>query len=95
MTISDHAGKLYTVNKPDELINSVELDSLLSILKYTYISMRMSEDIDILIEMKLIESIDNENKSIDYSSAHEDLIEGFSKKISIEEINLYIQEIKF
>lgn len=100
MTISDHVGRLYTVNKPDELIDALELDNLISIFKYTYLSMRMSEEIDTLIANGVIESTNENNEPIDYSPAIVGLVDGFNflkeeliKKFSEDEINEIVEEM--
>lgn len=100
MTISDHVGRLYTVNKPNELIDALDIDNLISIFKYTYLSMRMSEDIDGLIANGLIESINENNEPVDYTPAVEGLIEGFNflkeeliKKLSEDDVNEIVEEL--
>jgi len=96
MSIADGDGNVYTIQKPEELLKTIDKDSMLSVLQTTYVAKCTNENISAMIKMGLIERVNGDanedvfatslGEGVEFLKAH--LIEVFN----IETVEAAIKE---
>ena len=96
MNIADEKGTVYTVNKPDDILASLDNDELLSILKHTFLAKSFHEDCKGLIEKGILTQDGETNESIisDLNDGVEFLKTHLSNVFTPESIIAELEEVK-
>lgn len=95
MKIADFEGEIYTVNKPEELVASVDNDLLLTILTATQFSVTLQSNIDQLVSKGLIEKLDtNESPALELQSGVDFLSKILTERLGEEKVSEAIERAK-
>ncbi len=99
MSIADEKGVIYTVNKPNDILNSLDNDELLSILKHTFLVKCFHNDCKNLIDNGFLTAVEDSgevinslNDGIEFLKTHlSDVFtpESIKKELENLKINMY------